>query len=598
MKLGITSKLMVSFAIAIFPFFVISGVGHYSLVSITEETKEISLHIKEFSLINQLTIDISKSVQPVHNYLINGDPSERNLYDKEFRHVMYTVGELGANEFNSSDKKIHFAAIKDKLKVFNRLCIEILSIKNPVSSARGVPLMKKLNDFFEKLLINMDEFQQVANIELTRLKEDAEKAERRTYTILMVSWTVSIIFCIAMVYLVSRYFSRFILAIDSAARRIGEGNLNERIDITSNDELGDLIETFNRMAGELQKTTVSKDYFDNIIQTMNDVLFVITPDGKIESVNEAACKLLGYNKEELIGHSVDEIFPPEHPLRSKSIFKQIEKRPVEQRESLCISKDGKVIPVQFSLSKLADIPEGIAGIVCVAQDITFRKRAEEDIKYLSHQMIKIQEEDRENISREIHDNLGGSLLALKIQFHSLFSRFAGMKGQRKKDYQEIMDYIDNLIDISRRISRSLSPVGLKTIGLTRAITDLADRLNRSKKMEIKIDLKSLTLYFPDNWDINIYRIIQESLTNIIKHSNAAKVSITSRSYKNKLIIRIKDNGIGIDFEKLRSEKSEHLGLGLLMMRERAALLKGSFEIISKKGKGTEIKIEIPGKKEK
>ncbi len=596
MKFNITAKLMAAFIVAIMPFFLVTGFGHYSLVKTSKETNKLAYHINELNIINHLTISISQFEQPVHDYLATGDRGLSKKYNILLDKVFQDLKLLDDLKLISGIEYDYCSALKKYLDKLDALSRRVFGYTRNLNPSQVKDSLKELNDNLNSILSILEMFQETSRKELQEMKIKAEKSQKYLYNLLMLSWVGSIVFCILVVFFISNSFSHTIAAIDNAARNIGAGNLDLRVDFKSNDELGELVHTFNEMVDELQNTTVSKDYFDNIIQTMNDVLIVLSLDGVIQSVNETATRTLGYNKGEMIGLTVDQVFSKEHPLRNEELRKEIIRGKTVQKETVCFNKEGKKIPMVFSVSKLHDEPGSIKGIVCVAQDISFQKKAEKDIKHLSQEMIRIQEDERGRMSREIHDNLGGSLLALKINIHSLFTKKGEVDGSKKEEYNRLMDYLNGIIESSRNLSRNLSPVGFKSIGLKRAIVELVNTLNRNKNIDIAMKLSDISNFFPGDWDVNIYRIIQEALNNIIKHSNADKVEISAKSYKNKLTIRIKDNGKGIDFDELSSLESEDIGLGLLIMRERSYLIGGEFEILSRNGKGTVIKIEIPKSK--
>jgi PAS domain S-box-containing protein len=159
--------------------------------------------------------------------------------------------------------------------------------------------------------------------------------------------------------------------------KISKGDLTYTIETRSSDEIGQLTVSFNKMTKDLQKTTVSRDYMDNIITSMVDTLIVLTPETVIQKVNQAACELLGYKEEELIGKPFEMVFSGDEQ-RIKGIFKEdlIREDLIHNVEETYISKDGRKIPVLFSASVMCDVDGILRGIICVALDITERKRVE------------------------------------------------------------------------------------------------------------------------------------------------------------------------------------------------------------------------------
>ena len=172
------------------------------------------------------------------------------------------------------------------------------------------------------------------------------------------------------------------------AAKIGSGDLNYKVDIFSKDEIGNLARSFNSMTNNLRETTVSKEYVQNILKSMNETLIVLAPDSNIQTVNPATCDLTGYKAEELVGEPVGKIFG-ETEGRQITRFKldhelQVEKlgpqEVIKNSEKTFLCKDGSEIPVLFSASAMLDKNGSVQGIVCVASDITERKQSEAALK--------------------------------------------------------------------------------------------------------------------------------------------------------------------------------------------------------------------------
>jgi PAS domain S-box-containing protein len=177
---------------------------------------------------------------------------------------------------------------------------------------------------------------------------------------------------------------RPIKRLNIGVKKVGSGYLNYKVKIDSKDEIGQLAESFNQMTEDLQNTTVSKEYVENIFSSMIDTLIVVTPEGKIQVVNQATCDLLGYQAEELIDQPLEKILGSEAvadekeqiKIKNTEIQKLIQNGFVREIERVYMAKDGAEIPVLFSRSVMRDTAGQIQGIVCFAVDITDRKLAE------------------------------------------------------------------------------------------------------------------------------------------------------------------------------------------------------------------------------
>ncbi|MCP4366430.1 MAG: PAS domain S-box protein [Planctomycetes bacterium] len=163
--------------------------------------------------------------------------------------------------------------------------------------------------------------------------------------------------------------------------KIAKGDLTYQVRSDSEDEIGRLASSFNKMAGELQRITVSRNYVDNIIKSMLDMLIVVEPDGTIKTVNPAVCNLLGYEEEEIVGRQVATIFAEEEQVRMGQVFGNLVRQgSIHDVDTSLVSSSGRKVSVIFAGSVTCSSGGEIEGIICVATNITERKRAEERLR--------------------------------------------------------------------------------------------------------------------------------------------------------------------------------------------------------------------------
>lgn len=210
---------------------------------------------------------------------------------------------------------------------------------------------------------------------------------------------------------------------------------------------------------------------------------------------------------------------------------------------------------------------------------------------LLRQIVAAQEEERQRVARELHDEAGQALTAVSLNLQLLRNELADDLGQQQK--------IDNVIQLShataeqiRSISYGLRPPLIDTLGLNLAMQDLCQEL--AKRSKIKINYSGQDIVdVSDAINISLYRILQESLTNVIRHSGATQVSVNLSVSPTHIFLTIQDNGKGFDQSLIGSGLAKRRGLGLLGMQERADLISGKLEIHSTSGKGTHIQITVP-----
>lgn len=172
-----------------------------------------------------------------------------------------------------------------------------------------------------------------------------------------------------------------IAPLTDATKKVAAGDLHTTVPVSSNDELGELAKCFNSMTEQLLQTTVSKNYVDNVIRSMTDILIVFNPDGTIRSVNHAALNLLGYEEQELLGQDASILFPlNENPLSGETYHLILSHGSIHQITTTYLAKDGRAFPVLFSAAVMQNEDGSPQGIACVAKDMTELKQEEEQLR--------------------------------------------------------------------------------------------------------------------------------------------------------------------------------------------------------------------------
>jgi PAS domain S-box-containing protein len=401
-------------------------------------------------------------------------------------------------------------------------------------------------------------------------------------------------------YLLAAFISSPIKRITEAIEQVANGDLKMRLTIKRNDEIGCLADAFNKMTADLRETTMSKDYVDNIISSMNDTLVVVDRDAKIISINRATCELLRYKEEELIGSDINLIAPQAEIFRDQELKKLPAKVPVVNREIYYVTKSGKHIPMLFSAAVLTNKEGGIDGSVGIARDVTERKRAEKALReserrlhLLSSQLIKTQEIERKRLSRELHDELGQALMVFKLMLRSIRKKLGTDQASLKANCDEVISYIKETTTNVRQLSRALSPPILEDLGLSAALRWLVDSSTEHSDIKSSLDMEEVGDLFSQEAQITVYRIIQECLTNMVNYAQAAHISVAIRKHDDKVEFRVEDDGKGFDVKEALSRDPDEKGLGIAAMYERSRMLGGSLNVWSQRGGGTKITFTVP-----
>jgi len=219
------------------------------------------------------------------------------------------------------------------------------------------------------------------------------------------------------------------------------------------------------------------------------------------------------------------------------------------------------------------------------------RESEEKLRFLSSQLLTAQEEERRRISRELHDELGQALAILKLKMRSVKRDLRADQTAVKDECEQSLQYIDQVIDNVRRLSRNLSPSILEDLGLSAGLKRLVNDFTDCYQVEASLAIGEIDRLFSQKTQIMLYRILQEALTNVGKHAQASQISLGTRMEDGTVTFYVEDDGKGFDVK--RTMNSPQKGLGLATMHERVRILGRSLELLSEVGKGTRISFSIP-----
>jgi PAS domain S-box-containing protein len=341
-----------------------------------------------------------------------------------------------------------------------------------------------------------------------------------------------------------------------------------------------------------------------IVDSSDDAIISKSLDGVILSWNKGAERLYGYSAEEMIGQSISILIPPERPTELHEIMERLKQGEVIRHyETSRMRKDGANIAVSVTLSPVRDSSTRIIGAAAIGHDITRRKQAEAAQKGLYEQVLDAEkqlhqlanhlqttrEEERARLAREIHDQLGQALTALKMDLAWLIKRFPHEQSAWREKALSMSTLIDETVLAVRQIATDLRPGLLDHLGLVAAIEWHVHEFTRRTDIVCDLDLEEIKPVLEDGLATQLFRVIQEALTNIARHAQATQLTITLTTDIQTIILCIEDNGRGIQQNEMNSSKS----LGLLGIRERALAYGGQFQIQGQNGKGTRLEVRIP-----
>ena len=325
----------------------------------------------------------------------------------------------------------------------------------------------------------------------------------------------------------------------------------------------------------------------------------IIKDGIIEFANDKFAAIYGYEKDELIGmQSLDLVHPEDRALIKEMRTKRLkgEKVPSEY-EIRGLKKTGDTIWVMRSLS-LINFKDGLA-ISGIVSDMTKRREAEQalresgkELRILSNQLLSAEEKERKRIARELHDGIGQALSAIKFSVENSLRQLRNEADHSElKSLEAVIPLTQKTIEEVRRIVKDLRPSILDDLGILATITWICREFqNVYADIRIKREIDIQEGDIPSPLKTVIYRILQEVLNNVAKHSRADLVQLALKKSDSGIELKIQDNGVGFDLAKTISLKPSQRGFGLASMRERAELSGAAFDLVSTVGQGTIIRV--------
>ena len=334
----------------------------------------------------------------------------------------------------------------------------------------------------------------------------------------------------------------------------------------------------------------SEERHRRLFEVESDSILVLDAGtGRILNANQAALKTYGYSREEFLLLAAWDISA--EPEKTVAAIAQMQAH-VQLRWHR--KKDGTLFPVEIASSHFIEQERRIQ--VAAIRDVTERVRAErelrrsfEQLRALAARMRQVREEERKRVAREIHDRPGQALTAIKLDLSALVREMGGDHGQPPERVAAIMNLLDETIQEMRRISTQLRPGVLDDLGLVPAIEWAGRDFERRTGTKCRLVLPNGEFPVDSERATAIFRILQETLTNVARHAAATVVEIGLKRKDNRLILSVGDDGRGMPQE----EPSDRPSLGILGMQERAKEFGGEIKISSTRGKGTKVKVSIP-----
>ena len=389
---------------------------------------------------------------------------------------------------------------------------------------------------------------------------------------------------------------------DITSRKRAEDELKqtyEQIDERVQEQTAELQKTNALLREEIAKRLQTQEHFRNLLEATPDAMVVTNPQGEILLINRQTGILFGYDRHELVGQCVERLLP--HHLRDRHVEHRANylhdphTRAIgSSLELVALHKDGHEMPVEVSLSP-CETDDGMI-VISSIRDISERKHAETALRQhrnarqvLARKLLSAQEDERRRLARELHDDLSQRLAAIGIDSMSLERDVRAVSESCADQVTALNRRIREISADIHQISHQLHPSILDELGLAKAMKEECDAFTRRTGISIRFIPPGEHTSVEMSTELAVYRIMQECLHNIAKHSRAVSACVGLAVDDERICLNVQDTGIGFDPSK---ERHEH-GLGMASIRERVEMLGGSVSFEGEIGRGMTVNVKLP-----
>lgn len=336
----------------------------------------------------------------------------------------------------------------------------------------------------------------------------------------------------------------------------------------------------------------SEEKYRTLVEQATDAIFIADQTGRFVVVNPAAVKLSQYSEEELMQMTIYHLADPEEVKIKPFAFEQMKSERGATSERKMRRKDGVLLDIEINAKFLSD-----GRFLAFIRDITERKKAETElnnsykaIRKLTSHLQHAREEERKHIARNIHDELGQLLTVLKMDISWLGKKIKALNIPSLTEKTDgVLELLNNTVQSVRRIAADLRPGLLDDLGLIAAIEWHLGEFGKRTGIETHFTTADVHTNLPVEHATSLFRIYQESMTNIARHAEATEIVVELVEENNRIALRIADNGKGFDASIIGKRKT----LGLLGMKERAEMMGGQFAVSKQPNGGMQIEVLLP-----
>lgn len=330
-----------------------------------------------------------------------------------------------------------------------------------------------------------------------------------------------------------------------------------------------------------------------LLDESSDPIFSFYPDGRYRYVNKAFAQGVGLPHTEIIGKTIWNVFEKAEADKRFAIVKQVFATGEEKVVEVRVPRPDEDRYYLTNLKPIKDTSDRVISVICISKDITLRKRNEEALRQLSQQLLQSQDDERQRIARELHDSTAQALVGLLLNLGALKKHLDSSTPAGKRLLEECMTIATQSLREVRTLSFLLHSPHLEDLGVAGAIQNMAEEFGRRSGIAMRLDLPEERLTLPNGYDLTLYRIVQEALTNIHQHSGSKSATIRLSRKPECIRLEIQDHGHGMSPPPDGIKATNHQsGVGITSMRERLRQVGGHLDIVTGKS-GTTVVAVLP-----
>lgn len=356
-----------------------------------------------------------------------------------------------------------------------------------------------------------------------------------------------------------------------------------------------------------QRLETARSLHERVLAGISDAVLVIDVEHRtIVDCNRAAVEMFGYGREELVDASTaivhanreqyerfaaegDPVLARGEPFRTEWKLQRQDGEIFHTEQVVSLLTDGRTGEAEYAVSVVRDVSSRVEYESKLEESHRRLQESRDLLRRYAEHLTRAREQERTDIAREMHDELGQALTGLKMQLARVRRRLAGGEQVAAADLDPSIDLVHETVDRVRELSSSLRPTALDQLGLREGLEWLTEQFADRSGIEVSYEVGRVDLDLGAEASTHVYRVVQEALTNVARHAEADRARVVVDDEEDVLVVRVLDDGVGLGGASIRSLHSH----GLLGMQERAHLVGGELDVRDRVEGGTEVRLRVP-----